>query len=127
MSDGLRPPLFVKPDEPLFIFSDEAAARLGVEFWDVKDEPYPGYDSDARPFLLEGKQEKRRLLGLIPYTEADVVLTALEGGPRPNELRELLRDALVSIEAMGRLDTDSLSLPELQEAAIARFGIDGAS
>ena len=125
-SHGLHPPLFVKPDEPLFIFGDEEAARLGVEFWDVKDEPYPGYDAEGRPFLLEGKDEKRRLLGLIPFTQADVVLTALEGGPRPNELQRLLREALLNVEAISPSDVDSLSLAELQEAAITRFGIDGA-
>lgn len=92
----------------------------------MKGEPYPGYDAEGRPFLLEGKEEKRRLLGLIPFTQADVVLTVLEGEPRPNELRRLLREALLNVEAVSPSDVDSLSLAELEEAAITRFGVDGA-
>jgi hypothetical protein len=125
MSSPLRPPLFVKPDEPLFIFSDEESATLGVEFWDVKGEPYLGYDADGRAFLLEGKENKRRFLGVIPYKQADVVLTVLPDAPRPDELRRLLRDALESVEAMSHSDAEALSLSELKEAAVTRFRVDG--
>ena len=77
MSDTLRPPLFVKPDESLFIFQDPEMARRGIEWQDLEYGSYPGFDTDGRPFGLEAVTEDRKFLRFLAYRRGEVVLTSV--------------------------------------------------
>jgi hypothetical protein len=119
----LRPPLFVKPDEPLFIFDSEETA-LQIEWQDLTDDDgYQGYDRDGRPFRLEARTWKEKFLGLVPYEQGETTLRVLESPERPDELRELLIDALTAVGAEARSNLESLSLGDLQATALDRFGL----
>lgn len=119
----LRPPLFVKPDEPLFIFGSTEKA-LAIEWQDLEDGGYQGYDADGRVFRLGARTWKEKFLRLVPYETGETTLRLLDSPKRPSELRELLIDALATVKAEERSVLEYRSLNDLKAAALERFGLN---
>jgi hypothetical protein len=122
---GLRVPLFVKPDEPLLIFQAAESAVHAIEWQDLEPDPYRGFDADGRPFVLEAVTwESKPLFGRIRRVDGRVALRVVDSEPQPKELRELLVRALLAAEWGSRDALEGLSFDELRAAAVDRYGIE---
>ena len=121
----LRAPLFVKPDEPLFIFSSAERARRSIEWQDIEGGAYRGFDADGRPFLLEAViRERKPLFGLFRRVDGEVVLRVLDDPPEPDALRALIVRALRAVESTPPEALETLPLADLQATAVDRYGIE---
>jgi hypothetical protein len=105
-----RGPIFVTADEPLLVFESLERAVAYLEWQDVDDGLFRGFDSDGR--LVEFGSEP------IPksWLRDKRTVAEVEGDPtHADELRETLARVL-SAPATTPLD-------ELERQAIARFGL----
>jgi phytoene dehydrogenase-like protein len=95
-------PIFVTADEPVLVFESLDRALASLEWQDVEDGIYRGYDGDGR--AIEFDTENRR------------VVAEVESDPgHAGELRATLARVLDLPEATP--------LDRLKTAAVARFGL----
>jgi hypothetical protein len=114
----LNPPVFVTADEPLLIFETAERAREYVEWMDVEDGIYQGYDSDGRRVDFDVETVERKFLRIATYRQTNVVLRVVDEEPRhADELARVLREVLADEPGVA-----DLSLPELQALAVSRRG-----
>ena len=103
-------PIFVTADEPLLVFESLERAMAYLEWQDVEDSVYRGYDSDGR--LIEFGTE------LVPkglFRDKRVVAEVEPDPAHADELRLTLAHVLALPE--------TTSLDELERAAVSRFGM----
>jgi hypothetical protein len=120
----VKPPIFVRADEPLLIYRTAKDATRCLEWIDIEDAIYTAYDGDGKLLKFDLRHTKTRLLGFIPVTAEEVVLSDAEAEPtHQDELRRALIDGLV---ARGEPSDALASLPlaDLQALAVERLGFD---
>jgi hypothetical protein len=117
-----RGPIFVTADEPLLVFESLRRVLGYIEWPDVEDDLYRGYDAEGR--LIEfATTESTRRWGLLPR-EKSVVCTVEPEPTHAGDLRDVLVHVLSVDPSEGR-DLAKASLEELQRRAVDRFGMTG--
>ena len=105
-------PIFVTADEPLLVFESLDRAVAYLEWQDVEDGLYRGYDSDGR--LIDfGTESITKRLSLFRKKR---VVADIESDPTH---ADELRLTLARILAMP----ETASLDELKTTAVTRFGL----
>ena len=106
-------PIFVTADEPLLVFESLERAVVCLEWQDVEDGLYRGYDGDGRliEFATEPIPKRRWSLFRDKRVVADTE-------PDPTHA-DALRSTLARILALP----ETTSLEELKGAAVSRFGL----
>jgi hypothetical protein len=124
---GVKPPIFVRADEPLLIYPTADDAARYVEWIDIEDGIYTPFDSEGRLLRFELIEEPRKILFFIPITAEYTVLREAETEPTHQEaLRATLIAALTNRgEANDALAT--LPLQDLTALAVERFGFDSSA
>jgi hypothetical protein len=115
-----RPPIFVTADEPLLVFRSAEQAQRWLEWPDVEDGLYRGYDSEGR--LIEfGVKESRVKRRFLPGSriDRDVVLTIEQDPRHADELRNALTRALSRLRPP---EAAPATFAELKALAVDRFG-----
>jgi hypothetical protein len=122
--ENVKPPIFVRADEPLLIYRTADDAARYVEWIDIEDGIYTPFDSEGKLLRFELVEEPTKLLRFIPVTAEYVVLREAEAEPtHQEELRQLLIEVLAARgEATESLAT--LSLADIQTLAVDRIGFD---
>jgi hypothetical protein len=115
-------PIFVTADEPLLVFRSAEDAQRWLEWPDVEDGLYRGYDSDGRliEFGVRKARTKRRFLPGFRL-DREVVLTVERDPTHTDELRA----ALVFALRLQPPEAARVSLDELKQGAVRRFGFLG--
>jgi hypothetical protein len=103
-------PIFVTADEPLLIFQSAEGAVEYLEWQDVDDGLYRGYDREGR--LIEFGTKDR------------IVVYKAEAQPTHHgELRHTLARILSSWTDVDKSEIEAAPLRRLQDLAVERFGI----
>jgi hypothetical protein len=120
----VKPPIFVRADEPLLIYATPEDAARYLDWIDVEDGIYTPFDSEGRLLRFELAYTKTKLLSFIPVTSEEVVVREAEAEPtHREELRQVLIDGLAA-HGEERDSLDELSLEDLESLAIKRIGFD---
>lgn len=105
-----RGPIFVTADEPLLIFESLSHAVGYLEWQDVDDDLYRGYDREGR--LIEFGTKER------------TVVSSVEAQPdHAPELMETLARILSEWDEVERSEIEVATLQRLEDLAVERFGI----
>jgi hypothetical protein len=122
--ERVKPPIFVRADEPLLIYRTADDAARYLEWIDIEDGIYTAFDSEGRLLRFELIERPTKMLRFIPITVEYVALRDAEAEPTHQEqLRETLVAGLTARgESMESLAT--LSLEELEGLALQRIGFD---
>lgn len=118
----VEPPIFVRADEPLLIYSSREAAVGDVEPIDVENGIYTPFDSQGRQlaFVVERSQTTR--FRFFSRTIEWVTLVVVEETPNHERLRAELIHVLAG-SGPDRASVEDLPMSELQQRAIAEFGV----